>query len=252
MRWVAPALRPIAVAGAPRLGRVMGRLGAGALAAYVALTLVHLGAQIAGAQGLADLTQWLAMPLLVVAVVAATRARPETDGRLTRLTVVALFFSWLGDTLPDVVGDDGFLVMVGMFLLAQIAYAAAFWPSWRASVLAPPRRRVVPYVLVIVVLFAVCAPGAGSLLLPVAVYAVFLGVMAVLATGVHRLTAVGGALFLVSDGLIAIGEFAKGLALPGHAFWVMATYLVAQLLIVLGVLRRRVLDADTPIDRIEP
>lgn len=219
-----------------------GRVGAGALAAYVVLTLVHLGAQAAAVQRLADVTQWLAMPLLVVAVVAATRERPETDGRLTRLTVVALFFSWLGDTLPDVVGDDGFLVMVGMFLLAQIAYAAAFWPSWRASVLAPPRWRALLYLLVIVVLFVLCAPGAGSLLGPVAVYAVCLGLMAVLATGVHSLTGVGGALFLVSDGLIAIGQFASGLAPPGNAFWVMATYLVAQLLIVLGVLRRRVLD----------
>lgn len=226
----------------------MERVGGGALAAYGLVMLVHVVAQLTGPQALADATQWLAMPLLIVTMVAAVRVRPETGGRLARLTVVALFFSWLGDTLPHAVGGNGFLVLVGMFLLAQVAYAAAFWPYRGDSVLAPPRWRVVPYVVVIVALFAVCAPGAGSLLVPVAVYAVFLGVMAVLATGLHRFAAVGGALFLASDGLIAIGEFAKHLALPAHSFWVMLTYLAAQLLIVLGVLRRRVLDADGDVE----
>ena len=46
--------------------------------------------------------------------------------------------------------------------------------------------------------------------------------------GVNRLTAVGGALFLVSDGLIALDAFVAGFGLPAQGFWVMATYLAAQ------------------------
>ena len=47
----------------------------------------------------------------------------------------------------------------------------------------------------------------------------------------------GGAFFLVSDGLIAIDAFSD-LDLPAHDVSVMATYVVAQLLLVLGVIRR--------------
>ena len=77
------------------------------------------------------------------------------------------------------------------------------------------------------------------MLVPVLLYGACLGAMAVLSTGVNRLTAVGGALFLVSDGLIALGAFVVGFGLPLQGFWVMATYLAAQALIVAGVLREQ-------------
>ena len=70
--------------------------------------------------------------------------------------------------------------------------------------------------------------GAGGLLVPVLVYGACLGTMAVLSTGVNRLTAVGGALFLVSDGLIALDAFVAGFGLPAQGFVVMATYVAAQ------------------------
>lgn len=57
-----------------------------------------------------------------------------------------------------------------------------------------------------------------------------------LSTGVHPATALGGALFLVSDGLIALGAFSPGFELPVEGFWVMVTYVAAHVLIVGGVL----------------
>jgi hypothetical protein len=54
---------------------------------------------------------------------------------------------------------------------------------------------------------------------------------------VSRLTGIGGAVFLVSDALIALHEFA-GLDLPRQGFWVMLTYIVGQALIVAGVVDR--------------
>ena len=84
-----------------------------------------------------------------------------------------------------------------------------------------------------------CVGGAADLLVPVLVYGACLGTMAVLSTGVNQVTAVGGALFLVSDGLIALDAFGPGLDLTGQDFWVMATYVLAQALIVAGVLLER-------------
>ena len=217
-------------------------------AAFVAVSLLHLGAHLTGHEALADRSQWLLMPLLALTLALATR--PVGPGarrpRLVRLLLVALVASWLGDTAPDLAPEGaGFLVMVGFFLVAQAVLVAAFWPYRDRSVLAlgaptggaARRSLLVPYLAALVALVAACAPGADALLVPVVVYGVALVSMAVLATGVNRLTWAGGAIFLVSDALIALDAFADGYALPRHGFWVMLTYIVAQALVAAGVYR---------------
>ena len=49
---------------------------------------------------------------------------------------------------------------------------------------------------------------------------------------------IGGAVFVVSDSLIALNTF-DVLTLPAHEVWVMATYVAAQVLLVLGVMGDR-------------
>lgn len=207
-----------------------------ALRIFLALATVHLVWQLTGQDQSAGVSQWFLMPVLAAFLLISTAG--ATPGRLVVLTLVALGFSWLGDTAPALVeGDSAFLVMVGFFLLAQIAYIVAFWPRRRHSVLHRRRVLLLPYVAAIALLVAACAPHAGTLLAPVLIYGVLLGTMAVLATGLNTLTWVGGALFLLSDGLIALGAFAPWWDLPLQGFWVMVTYIAAQLLIVLGVRR---------------
>lgn len=206
-------------------------------ALFILVSVVHLAVQAIGAQAWERPTQALLMPLLAAFAWTAAPWRPR--GRLVPLVLVALFFSWLGDTAPALAsGDAAFLVMVGFFLVAQAVYIAAFAPWWGRSPLRSSRTLLVPYAVVVAGLVALCAPGAGTLLVPVLVYGLLLGVMAVLAVGVHRWTAVGGALFLLSDGLIALRAFTPGFDLPLSGFWVMLTYAAAQALIVLGVLAR--------------
>src|SRR5690606_32019157 len=78
-------------------------------------------------------------------------------------------------------------------------------------------------------------PAAGLLLPAVSLYAAALCTMAMLATGLGRRGALGGALFVLSDALIALDTFAV-LPLPAQGFWVMLTYLLAQVLLVSAVL----------------
>jgi len=204
------------------------------LGAFVAVALVHLVAQLAGGGRLTDGTQVLLMPLLA-GVLWCETSSPR--GRLVTLVLVALGLSWIGDSAPKLTsGDSSFLVMITFFLLAQVAYITAFWPFRGRSVLHVRRPLLLVYLAVVAALVAACAAGAGALLLPVLVYGACLGTMAVLATGVNRLTAVGGALFLVSDGLIALDAFASGFDLPAQGFWVMSTYVAAQVLILAAVL----------------
>jgi uncharacterized membrane protein YhhN len=211
---------------------------------FAVAALVHLGAQLGGGGLVADATQVLLVPLLAGVLWCETSA---PRGRLATLVLVALGLSWLGDSAPKLAsGDAAFLVMVGFFLLAQVAYVAAFLPFRSRSVLHVHRVRLVAYLAVVGALVVACAAGAGALLVPVLLYAGCLGAMALLSTGVNRSTAVGGALFLVSDGLIALDAFVDGFSLPAQGFLVMATYLAAQALIVAGVLLEEAGSSSVP------
>ena len=224
-------------------GRWSGRSRAAVLV-YGAVVAIHLVSQAAGAVGVANVTQWMLMPALVAVLLVLV---PAPLDRRARLLLVGLGLSWLGDSAPDLAdGSTAFLVMVACFMLAQVAYIAAFVPDWRGSPLLRRPWLLAPYALLFASLVAACAPGAGALLAPVVVYGLLLAAMSVLSTGVSRAAGIGGALFFVSDALIALGEFA-GLALPRQGLWVMSTYIAAQTLLVMGVAAARRRTAPRPV-----
>lgn len=210
------------------------RIALGILATVSAL---HLGAQLLGHVPTAGTTQVLLMPAAAAVLITGTRtprSHEARHGRLVRLGLIALAFSWLGDTAPRFLsGDAAFLSMLGFFLVAQLVYAVAFWPYRHRSVLRRPLL-LLPYLLAAGLIAALCAPQAGPLLPAVLVYAAAIVAMAVLATGLGRIAGIGAALFVLSDSLIALSSF-EVLTLPGHGFWVMATYIGAQLMLVLAI-----------------
>lgn len=200
---------------------------------YGVLVAAHLGALLAGAADLAAVTQCLLMPVLAGVLWTATR---WPRGHTVTWAFGALAASFLGDAVPRLLdGDAAFLAMVGCFLLAQVSYVVAFAPRARRSVVRTRPAWLVVYGAVLVGLVALCAPHAGTLLVPVAVYGGVLTAMAVLATGLGRLGAIGGAVFLLSDALIALARFVPGWDLPGQGVAVMLTYAVGQALLVAAV-----------------
>ncbi|MGP5687932.1 lysoplasmalogenase family protein [Glutamicibacter ardleyensis] len=200
-----------------------------------AVSIIHLTAQLIATDGpLADATQILLMPALAAVLLLATR-RPRSI--LVRWVLLALGCSWLGDTIPRfMTGDPAFLTMVGCFLLAQLCYLLALRTYWRHSVLYRPWW-VIPYLFAFAWLVIVCAPHAGSLLIPVVIYGAALTLMAVLSTGLGTLAGAGGAIFFISDALIALRSFA-GIEMPAHSFWIMLSYVVGQSMIVAAVARQ--------------
>ncbi|RYB95055.1 lysoplasmalogenase [Nocardioides oleivorans] len=208
-----------------------------------AVALVHLVAQLVAPEGtVASLTQPLLMPALAAVLVAGTTApRPP----IVRLTLVALVFSWLGDTVPRFLdGDASFGAMIGCFLLAQVAYVVAFRRSLDQPLVTRPALTA-PYFLACGVLIALCFEGAGALIVPVVVYGAAITAMAILSTGLGRVGGIGGAVFMLSDALIALHAFA-GLDLPAHSFWVMLTYVVGQTMLVVAVRSRAAVAVRKP------
>ncbi len=202
------------------------------LVLFGADAVVHVVALARDVTGLVSPTQWMAAPVLAAALALLSR-RPWP--RLVWFTLLGLFWGWLGDLLPAFAGERSFLVMVGCFLIAQVAFAVPWAPRWRASLLVTPW--VVLYVAAAGLLVSLCLPSAGPLVPAVIAYAVVLTLAAVLATGVNPLVGLGGGLFFVSDGLLALSTFVHDFAVPASPVLVMSSYFAALLLIVLGVLR---------------
>ncbi|MDF6041667.1 lysoplasmalogenase [Streptomyces sp. JH14] len=163
----------------------------------------------------------LLMPLL--AGYAAARRGP-------RLLVAALLFGWGGDALLLAGSDTAFLIGMGSFAAGHVCYLWLFGRARTSLVLAAA------YAVFLAGFLALLWGGLpADLRIPMAGYSLLLTAMAYRSSTCGRYAALGGALFLLSDALIATG-IADWPQLPAPDFWVMLTYLVAQFLLTVGAL----------------
>jgi len=203
-----------------------------------------------------DALEWatkpLLMPLLGAYLWLATR---EQGGRTSRLVLTALALSTGGDIALLSSGTGWFLTGMSLFLGAQLCYLTAFLrapashgPGPAGAALRRPPLVAVPlgYAVLGAAALTWLWPGLTEMgvALPVAVYATALAGMATSAAALGWPMALGGALFLVSDMMIAVGV-ADAATLPGPPIWVMTTYLAGQALLVTGWVARQARPAAT-------
>lgn len=191
--------------------------------------------------------EYILKPLVLVLLIAAAVAFGDRVGTLRwALTVVALVFSLAGDTFL-MLPRDLFIVGLGSFLLAHLAYVAAFNTAAPPFVLTAVASGAV--VLVGGAVFSklragMVRMGSTELLFPVTLYALAIVAMVVSAiatagrpdwTAGASALAIGGALlFLVSDGVIGWMRFVRPLRWGPLA--IIVTYHLAQAGLVLGLL----------------
>jgi uncharacterized membrane protein YhhN len=174
-------------------------------------------------------TKPLLMPAL--AAFALTAAGERMDE--IRLPAAGMALSGLGDAA--LLGSERwFIPGMGAFAAAHACYITALARDGAAAGARP--KVAAGYAALWAVLIAVLWRRLGALRGPVAVYSLLLVAMAVLASGRNRQAAAGGALFVVSDALIACGL--AGLdVFPRQESAVMPTYATAQFLLAAGFLR---------------
>ena len=133
-------------------------------------------------------------------------------------------------------GDAGTaVVMAG--IVAGVLWIVAFTRVDRGL---SPFAWTLLLVVVAVALLAVTVPEAGMLAPAVVVYGMLLLAMAWLASSHGWVGALGGALFVLSDGLIALGAFRPDLVdWANRDLVVMATYVGAQAMFVAAILLTR-------------
>jgi uncharacterized membrane protein YhhN len=196
--------------------------------AFLIMSVADVAAEFAEAKTLTRILIFFPMPLLFGYVLA--RVRPA--GALVRWLLAAIVFSWLGDAFGQQV-----IVKIAFFAVAQICYLVAFLPFWRNSVVRRPQFLIL-YAIATVAMIVFLIPYAANLAIPVIGYALLVGTMAVLATGLGRLGVIGGLLFFVSDTILALMLFVPSMAFPTQGAWVMITYLGAQAVLAIAVLAR--------------
>ncbi|MER5184242.1 lysoplasmalogenase [Streptomyces sp. NPDC002896] len=207
--------------------------------AFALAAVADLVALAAGAGTVHTAVKPLLMPLL--AAHAGARGAP-------RLLTGALLCGWAGDTLLLSEADPAFLAGMAAFAAGHICYLVLFGRLVSSEKHVPFGRHV-PFTARaraawIPLAYGVVLVGIVALLWrdlpndlrgPVAAYSLLLTAMAYCAGRLGIMAGIGGALFLLSDTLIATGV-AEWPQLPRPDLWIMGTYLVAQYLLTRGVL----------------
>ncbi|MEU5342556.1 MULTISPECIES: lysoplasmalogenase [unclassified Streptomyces] len=202
------------------------------LVALGLVTVVDLVSLSAGYETGHTAAKPLLMPLL--AVYARVCGGP-------RLLVAALLLGWGGDVLLLFDAEPAFLAGMASFAAGHVCYLLLFRRTAAVAGKRPPRARgtwpaAAAYALALVTTVALLWPGLpADLRVPVAGYSLLLTAMAYGATRLGLLAGVGGALFMLSDTLIATGV-ADWPQLPRPDLWIMITYIAAQYLLARGVL----------------
>lgn len=168
--------------------------------------------------------RWLTKPLLMPALMV---------GR-DRATQRALALGGVGDVALLGRGDRAFMAGLASFLASHLAWIAALRQRQGGGHLRARPALAAPYLAAFGMLNAYLWKRTGKDRIPVIVYSTVLLAMSLAAvdSGSPK-AAAGGALFLVSDSLLALEKFA-GLHLPAHEGLVMMTYTSAQALLALA------------------
>lgn len=170
----------------------------------------------------------------------------EIKGSLLRKSIsAALIFSWMGDVL--LIFPNLFLYGLGAFLMAHICYIIGFKISQTNPFVVGQVNFIrlffvnLPIYILAAFVYFLINPGLGTMKVPVVIYLIVIVMMATTARERYQKTIpasfwqvfIGAMLFMVSDGILAINMFFK--PFPESGVLVMGTYVVAQLLIVMGI-----------------
>jgi uncharacterized membrane protein YhhN len=189
---------------------------------------------------------WFLKPLLLPFLILAVYINEKFSTKNILLT--ALTLSWIGDIIL-MFADKGELYFIAgliAFLLSHISYIILFSKQLRIYI---NKSKIIYWIgvtaiaLYLIVMMLILLPSLGDLKAPVFVYALTISIMLLFAlkgflnwqkpTSIYIL--IGATVFVASDSILAFDKFYA--PLQYSSFLIMATYLIAQYLIVTGILK---------------
>jgi len=162
--------------------------------------------------------------------------------------ITALIFSWFGDVilLFTDLGELYFIIGLVCFLISHIIYCILFNRQHNIRKKQNKPLFVIGSILIafyLIGMVSILMPFLGDLEVPVILYASVISIMILFALkGLlvwkkpgNFIVFSGGFLFIISDSILAVNKFYA--PVPKSSFFIMLTYLLAQYLIVVGILK---------------
>lgn len=212
------------------------------LKSYLIISAIYLLIILLGYESIA----WFIKPFLIPFLLLGVYFHSDFPSKQYLLT--ALSFSWFGDIILLFADRDELYFIVGLiaFLISHIGYILLFNKQIK-----PKNTKnkaifwmgVTAIIMYLVVMIAVLLPSLGDLTIPVFVYALVISTMLLFAfkgfliwkEPANWYVLIGAIIFISSDSILAFNKFYQPVVLS--SFLIMITYLVAQYLIVVGILK---------------
>lgn len=188
----------------------------------------------------------LLMPTLAVFYLLIVK---KSDVSISWVILISLLFSWLGDVFLMFQTEEPiyFILGLGSFLIAHILYIVCYIKMSSTDKIDKDKRpRLARYdffiVLIWMTLITVLFPVLGEMKIPVVLYSMTITGMALAALHRYQKTVtmsfwmvmIGALIFMLSDSMIAINKFLE--PIPNASILIMTTYIIAQYLIVSGLI----------------
>ncbi len=209
---------------------------------YVAFSIVYLAILVSGYERFDLFLKPILIP--IIGFGAYFYRKFPTQNTL----LIALVFSWIGDVilLFTELGEIYFILGLVSFLTAHIIYCVLFNKQNRIRKKQNKPFFIFGSVLIAIYLIGMVSflmPHLGELQIPVSVYASVISIMLLFAFNGflvwekpgNALVFLGALLFVISDSILAVNKFYA--PIPKSSFFIMLTYLLAQYLIVVGILK---------------
>ena len=178
---------------------------------------------------------WLAKPVASTLFVVTALLVGAPDSSYGRLVLLGLLFSWLGDVFLIPKRQLFFIVGLGSFLLAHVAYSGAFFLQPLAAL--PLAFAGIAMAVVAIVVLRWLWPHLPNNLRPaVFAYVFAISLMVVLASGTTAATGlqlvIAAVLFAASDIFVARDRFVSPSV--ANRLWGLPLYYAAQLIFALS------------------
>ncbi|WP_316829217.1 lysoplasmalogenase [Pedobacter aquatilis] len=197
-------------------------------------------------------------PFIVLTLLIWLYSATTLKGRFHKRIFTGLILALAGDVfLMLQSGHAGFFIYgLIAFLLCHIFYIRAFILDHKSN---PNHKNpfflwsVGGLIIFCVGLFFYLQPFLGAMQFAVLMYAIIITVMAIMAVNrygkvnlfSYRIILAGALFFLLSDSALAVNKFAQ--PIPQSGVLIMATYMIAQYLIVYGTVERKLIVTKTEI-----
>jgi uncharacterized membrane protein YhhN len=212
------------------------------LKSFLGFSAVYLLIILLGREDIARFLKPFLLPFLLLSVYL------HENFITKKVLVTALTFSWIGDIIL-LFADKGELYFVAgliAFLLSHLFYIVLFSKQLKHYL---KKSKIIFWIGVtaiafyLMVMMLLLLPSLGDLKIPVFIYALTISIMLLFALKgflnwqkpANNYILFGAIIFVTSDSILAFDKFYA--PLQYSSFLIMATYLVAQYLIVIGILQ---------------